>query len=267
MGWGRGKEVVMADGSASQDTSSGPIDEAIEVVVGGQCFIRSLVYPYIPERVGALWVMRDAARRSGRTRNESWVAHGASPDEIERTVQAHRRGGYTVAVICDAGAPQDAVRAGFRALGYRLGTTQALMARCLADAILPCDAPATIERVQTTEQAVRMAREWKLRQLPPEYFLPSSPLRQYIAIVSDTLVGCARSIAAAGGAYCSDVFVKPEFRRRGIASAMLTRMLTDDRAGGARTSVLLSTHTGAKLYPVVGYEHLGTLLLYYPKDV
>jgi hypothetical protein len=29
--------------------------------------------------------------------------------------------------------------------------------------------------------------------------------------------------------------------------------------------VLLATHTGAKLYPVVGYEQIGMLLLFTPK--
>jgi predicted acetyltransferase len=61
------------------------------------------------------------------------------------------------------------------------------------------------------------------------------------------------------------MYVKERFRRRGIARAMLSRMLRDDRAAGAIAAVLLSSHTGAMLYPVVGYEQIGTLLLFVPR--
>jgi hypothetical protein len=46
---------------------------------------------------------------------------------------------------------------------------------------------------------------------------------------------------------------------------MLAKMLRDDRAAGANVNVLLSSHTGALLYPVVGYEHIATLLLFAPR--
>jgi hypothetical protein len=45
---------------------------------------------------------------------------------------------------------------------------------------------------------------------------------------------------------------------------MLARMLRDDRSHGVKSSVLLSSHTGALLYPSVGYEQLGTLLIFAP---
>ena len=60
------------------------------------------------------------------------------------------------------------------------------------------------------------------------------------------------------------MYVVPSFRRRGIGRALLCRMLRDDRDGGAKMAVLLASHTGAKLYPVVGYEQIGTLLLFTP---
>jgi hypothetical protein len=42
-------------------------------------------------------------------------------------------------------------------------------------------------------------------------------------------------------------------------------MLRDDRTRGAKQSVLLSSHTGALLYPRVGYEQIGMLLIFAPK--
>jgi predicted acetyltransferase len=101
--------------------------------------------------------------------------------------------------------------------------------------------------------------------LLPEHLTPDAPLRQYVALVDDELVGWVASIVVDAGAWCSNMFVRPEFRRRGIARAMLCRMLADDRRSGAQQAVLLASHAGAKLYPVVGYEQIGELLLFTPK--
>jgi predicted acetyltransferase len=60
------------------------------------------------------------------------------------------------------------------------------------------------------------------------------------------------------------MYVEKEHRRRGIGSAMLAKMLRDDRAHKAKYSVLLSSHTGALLYPRVGYQQIGTLLMFAP---
>ena len=61
------------------------------------------------------------------------------------------------------------------------------------------------------------------------------------------------------------MFVEPDFRRRGIGKSLLLRMLRDDRAAGATLSVLLASHAGALLYPTVGYQEIGKLLLFTPR--
>lgn len=47
--------------------------------------------------------------------------------------------------------------------------------------------------------------------------------------------------------------------------ASLVRMLRDDRTHRAQSSVLLASHSGALLYPKVGYEQIGTLLMLGPR--
>ena len=42
-------------------------------------------------------------------------------------------------------------------------------------------------------------------------------------------------------------------------------MLQEDRAHGAKQAVLLASHAGAKLYPLLGYEQIATLLIFTPK--
>ena len=41
-------------------------------------------------------------------------------------------------------------------------------------------------------------------------------------------------------------------------------MLRDDRARGSKCSVLTASHTGALLYPRMGYERIGTLFMFAP---
>ena len=42
----------------------------------------------------------------------------------------------------------------------------------------------------------------------------------------------------------------------------MTALLTDDKRSGIRASTLLASHTGAMLYPSVGYRRIATLYLF-----
>ena len=76
-------------------------------------------------------------------------------------------------------------------------------------------------------------------------------------------MGVPGEIASVAGV--TAVSVLPSHRRRGIGRALLCRMLRDDRARSSRCSVLTASHTGALLYPRVGYERIGTLLMFAPR--
>ena len=240
------------------------ITRAIEAFVKGFGFTRSFTHPYLAERVGPLWVLRDAPRKHGKYRTEEWVAYNVAPAEIDRIARQHTRGHFAVCAICDLATPHEPLRSAFKSLGYRLGTSEPLMIHSLSE--LPhFESPVVIQRVTTVELAQQLARANHTRPLLPEYFLSTSRLRQYVALVDDKVVGWVRSIVVGQATWCSDMYVEPAFRRRGIARAMLCRLLQDDAAGGAQEAVLLASHTGAKLYAAVGYQQLGTLLLFTPK--
>jgi GNAT superfamily N-acetyltransferase len=240
------------------------IARAIEVFVRAFSYTRSTTHPYVAERIGPVWVMRDAERRRGDYRNEEWVAHGVDAAELDQIAREHTRGRFAICAICGADEPQDALRADFKRLGYRLGRTEALMSHGLL-AIPSFESPAAIERVTTQELAERLARATGSRPTRPEHFAADSPLRQHVALIDGEAVGWVSSITVDDATWCENMHVLPEFRRRGIARAMLSRMLTDDCALGARRAVLLASHAGARLYPTVGYEQIGTLLLYTPR--
>lgn len=240
------------------------VEAAIEAFVRGFSYTRSFTHPFEVERVGPLWVMRDAPRKRGDYRCEEWVAYGASPEETDRIARERTRGRFAVCAILGQDEPDIELRASYKRLGYRLGVTEPLMVHPLQE-IPEFTAPATVLRVQTPELAERLAKEARSRQVLPRHLGSDTELRQYVAEVNGELVGWVRSIVTGSATWCSNMFVKPEFRRRGIARAMLSRMLCDDRDCGAQTAVLLASHTGALLYPVVGYRQIGTLYLYTPR--
>lgn len=240
------------------------ISQAVEVFARGFSYTRSFTHPFPAERMEKLWVIRDAPRQRGNYRREEWVAYALSAQEIDQTARRHTRGHFVVCAICAEGEDQRQLRADFKTLNYRLITTEPLMIHPLVD-IPPFSSPATIERVMTAEWATPLAKAARAQQILPQHFVEDAPLRQYVALLDQQLVGWVRSIVVDNATWCSDMFVKPEFRRRGIARALLSRLLQDDHSHGASQAVLLASHTGAKLYPVVGYQQIGTLLLYAPK--
>jgi len=244
-------------------------DCAIEAFVRGFAFTRSFTHPYLPRRVGRLWVVRDAPRTNAADyRREEWIAWGVEPAEVDRLARRGARGHYCVCAFRAAGEDDAALRAAYKSLGYRLQCTEPFMAHRLRR-VPKLAEPYPIVRVTNSELADRLAKAARARQVLPEHFGDGSPLWQYAALDSDRPVGWVRSILVESGAgpaaWVSNMFVAPAYRRRGIGRSMLARMLRDDRGRGAARSVLLSSHTGAMLYPHVGYEPLGELLIYTPK--
>lgn len=242
------------------------IERAIEVFVRGFAFTRSFTHPYVAESVGPLWVTRDAPRK-GRAdyRREEWMSPpGVAPAEVDRLARQGTRGAYAICAFRRPDEPDGELRTGYKAIGYRLGVTEPLMAHPL-QRVPRLAEPYHVTRVTTPELADRLAKQARSRQLLPEHLKPDSPLRQYVALDGDLLIGWVKSIAVGDATWVSNMYVAPEYRRRGVGRSMLVRMLRDDRAAGATCSVLTASHTGALLYPVVGYELVGELLLFTPK--
>ena len=270
----------------SQRMNSKKIKQAIEVFVHGVTFTRCFTHPYIGDQLlsepnRSLWVMRDSPRASGKYRIEEWIGYGFAPAEIDQLARAQARGRFTICTILANDQSDEPMRAGFKEMGYRLIATEPFMVHSLGQ-IPTVDAPAKIERVKTQALADRVNKAAVVRQILPEHLmgdeLQKAPLRQYAALIDDEIVGRVGAVMLrrdagedtsedAGGdaAWVTRMYVKPEFRRRGIARALLSQMLQDDRAAGAVQSVLMASHTGAKLYSAVGYKQIGMLYIYTPK--
>ena len=238
---------------------------AIEVFVRGFAFGRSFTHPFEVRKNGTVWVARDTPRRNPRDyRVEEWIVSDIPPRDIDRMARRGARSRFFVCVMLREGQHDAPIRADFRSLNYRLMRIEPFMIHRLSR-IPRFTCPFRIERVRTEAQANRLAKAARTRQVLREHLADrASVLRQYVALDGDEPIGWLRSIAVAKSGWCSNVFVKPGYRRRGICRAMLARMLSDDRAAGLKRSVLLASQAGAQLYPVVGYEPIGRLLIYAP---
>jgi GNAT superfamily N-acetyltransferase len=238
------------------------IERAVEGFIRGLCSCRSFTHPFLAEHVAGLWVARDGPRRSGNHRNEEWAAFLVRPAEVDQIVRKETKGRFAICQMHPVGEPDAEMRQAYKALNYRLQTTEPLMVHGLER--IPKFSPPKgiqIERVMDQELADRLAKATRARQILPEHFA-NEVVRQYVALADEKIVGWVRSVEAAKSRWCSNMHVLPAYRRRGIARAMMARMLRDDREAGAEANVLCASHVGAKLYPVVGYEQLATLYVY-----
>lgn len=246
-------------------TAKRDIEAAIEVFVHGFSTDKSRSFPYEASRVGPLWLMRDAERKNARGyRSEEWIVHDVAAEDADAIVRQHARSSFAVSVVIASDEPDQPARTAYKALGYRLLRTEAFFVQPLRE--IP-DAPAavSIERVQTVERAAQLGKIVRRRPIAADQLGDDAPFRQYVALDGDAIVGRVRSIDAVGATWCSAMYVEPSHRRRGIGQALMAKMLQDDRAHGSRCSMLLATHAGALLYPRMGYERIGTLLIFAPK--
>jgi GNAT superfamily N-acetyltransferase len=243
----------------------GSLTKATEVFVHGFAFTRSFTHPCLGERVGPLWVVRDAPRvKAADYRREEWIATGTAPVAVDRLARANTRGRFVICAIVPAGTDDGPLRAAYKALGYRLAGTEAFMVHDLKT-IPRVTSPAAVTRVLSPELAKALAKAAGRRQIQEEQLHPGAPLRAYAAEREGRVVGWVRSVDCAAGTWCADMFVLPPHRRQGIASALLAAMLRDDRQRGAKQAVLLASQAGAKLYVTLGFRLIGTLWQFIPR--
>lgn len=245
-------------------SSRGKLSDIIEVFVEGVCAGRSRTHPFESHRVGDLWVLRDAPRRNPRDlRLEEWVACGQMPARVDAVLRREAQGRCALSAISRDRDDGEKTRDAYKQLGYRLLRTEPLFVHRLRR-IPAFEAPVEIVRVDTPELAARFGVATRTRPMKPELLAPDAPQRQYVALDGKAIVGWVRSVDTTKGTWVADMKVIERCRRRGIARAMLSRLLRDDRSLGSRMSVLTASHTGALLYPHVGYEQVGILWLFMP---
>jgi ribosomal protein S18 acetylase RimI-like enzyme len=233
--------------------------------------VKSVRHPYVATDFGASrWRLADAdRRRAADYRGEEWVclAHDVVGTVEQAAADARDPARWGVSVLLPEGDDDGPLRETMRARGHRLMTTESMMVRPLTGrgSALPraVGSPAQVVRLTTADQAEELRTATRRRTFRPEWIEGDRPmLRQFLARIGGELVGWVGSMRSGDIGSVTNLYVAAAHRRRGVGTALMTHLLADDKRNGIRTSTLLASHSGAMLYPRVGYHRIATLYLY-----
>ncbi len=249
-------------------------ETALSVFADAFALVRSATFPAESLRCGPLWIVRDRPRPIEQMRIEEIFAYGCSPLEAVAAVRTYApRSRYTLGLFETPKHKAHEIKSIVRQHGYRSWFNEPLFVCDIRGAPELCTrkdiAGCTLHRAQTPEEiaAVTRAVGGKSRRMADARQLAGRrpQVRMYYASVDGAPVAHGRSIHLRPAvSWVHDVATHPAHRRRGIATALMAYMLADDAAHGAKHSVLLASHTGALLYPRLGYQQIGTLLMFIP---
>jgi GNAT superfamily N-acetyltransferase len=247
------------------------LDAACQVFCEGFSLTRSFTHPYLVSREGKLLIMHDGPRRRANDyRRAEFVSPNLPVDEVLAAIEHLRRDSdslrrYALCAVTPGNTVCEATKDAYKSRGYRLFVTEPMMVADVSKAPA-LNSHAAISRVKDQTNADRVSAAAGGKQILPRHLADDPPiLRLYMAEVDGEPVGWVRSIHRSPDlSWVSNMFVKPEFRRQGIAKALLSAMLQDDERHGVKHSILLASHTGAMVYPALGYEQIGMLHAFSP---
>ena len=243
------------------------IDAAIETFAGGWCYTRSFTHPYVATRLTPQVLhLHDAPRSNPNAdvRRDEFVCFGCSPTEALEISASVAKGNFAICFVLPAGVDDTEVRKEFKALGCRLGATEAFMDNTLTpieatEPIIP------IVRIADQAHADAIGKAWRRKQiLSRDIGNENAVHRVYTIHDGEKFIGSCGSIRVGDASWISSLYVDAAYRRKGLGTALMTRVMSDDREQGINKSVLLASHTGALLYPKLGFAQIGTLYIYNP---
>jgi ribosomal protein S18 acetylase RimI-like enzyme len=151
-----------------------------------------------------------------------------------------------------------AMRADLEARRYQVVESTRAMGVALAD--LPPARPAV------AVEAVGWTAYLRLEGLPPDFLAAADHAALHVlgARVDGELAGAALAYDHAGDCGIFNVGTTPQYRRRGLATALTLVQLHDAAARGCVTASLQSTPMAERVYAAVGMRDLGRILEYAP---
>jgi len=208
--------------------------------------------------VGPIWVLRDEPPRK-RGRKTEIFACGTDP---RSTVEAAERARIGWHFLCDVVGPDEdlkARRAAFKALGYRAIATEWAYAHDSREIpVFDSDPPVRIV-TSAGEFATIPVGAWRPRRWNPS-------VTQFAIWTEQDAYGWVHSQLVGDDAWVGDLYVPEEHRRHGYGRALMSALLRHDRDRGVRSSVLLASSAGSHLYPQLGYQLVGVLQMFCPRD-
>lgn len=242
--------------------SSPPMRRWLETFVTGFSATRSLTHPYLVREIRpSIWLLADAPRRSGPYRKSELVVWEQEPETVMEVLQEVGEGRVSLSVMSADRERFLAEKARYKGLGFRSVGSEPLFVADLRIWTPPASLRTDIVRVTTSDQADRIGKAARSRQISPEELASPTPsIRLYAAFAGETPVGWVHSVTTyPGSAWVSNLFVCAEARGQGIGRSLMAAMLSDDIRHGIQESVLLASGDGARLYPHLGYAEQGIL--------
>jgi GNAT superfamily N-acetyltransferase len=129
--------------------------------------------------------------------------------------------------------------------------------------------PVTIDRQQELLEVLYgtffMGPEIGRCAVRTEHFSDPS-IRHYLAYIHGEVVGCATILLDNGIAGVWNVGTLRNYRKQGVASALLMHVLAEAISDGYPDSVLIASPMGRPLYEEMGYQFVGDALFYGPGE-
>jgi GNAT superfamily N-acetyltransferase len=243
-----------------------PTSTALEVFLRGFSATRSFTRPYLISELGAsLWMLADAPDEKKPARTPEVITYGTETEQVIALLRQRSLEKHMLCVLLDSAEHMKATIADYKQQGYRyLGREPFFVLDTT------CRKPQTAyptRRIVNAEDADKVAKAARARQMLPQHITQEdSVCRLYAAFEGEAPIGWVRTIRTHPEcAWVAGLFVHPDYRRKGIGRSLMSAMLEDDVRYGVRWSVLLASLTGALLYPRLGYEERGLLLLFSPR--
>jgi GNAT superfamily N-acetyltransferase len=232
------------------------LDQAIEVSVRGFAAGKSLYYPYAITDLGGLYHLHDDPPRKNARKQEVFAVD-RSPEEIVETLREAGIGWHFLCDVTPSCLDLKARKAAYKALGYRAVATEWVFVHDLRE-IPVFDSDPPVRLVRTAEEWATIPQDTGQKRRWVDAF------RQYALWDDAAAYGWGESRQYGMHAYTSNIFVPETYRGRGYGRAVMSRLLQDDRELGLEGNALIASTAGARLYPHLGYELVGTLQMFCP---
>lgn len=234
------------------------LEDATEVFVRAVAQLKSEFYPYSVELQGGIWVLKDDPPRKN-PRTSEVVAVRGQPQEVVASIEDQRVGWHFLSQIVKNEAECKDLRIAYKQLGYRAHGTYRMFVHDLNEiSSLNSSPPAKYIKDQDALERIpqQSAQKYKLR-----------PCTRLFSVFDEhTDHGWVRSVPVGENSWVSGLYVRPNSRGKGFGQALMNELLRVDRESGVKASVLLASSAGARLYPHLGYEEIGVLLSFCPRD-
>ena len=224
---------------------------------------KSRMFMDVPEfRVFHAGPLRGFHRHPNWPEQDAFYVLGVEPSDVMATVKSyHPHPHHMITVFADAAEPFQKV---FTHLGYRPMSE-------LAQPFMQLRLDGLLLSENNDVQKVRTPADWTFINSSGEVMKPShldgSAFRYYFIERDGKPICTGRYMMTALGAiYIAGLDTAPEYRRLGLATALLDQMHRDALAEGATLSVLCSSPMGFGLYHSIGYEVLTYMHAFIPQE-